>query len=92
MEAISHSRVIVGGVPEGHDARRILDELARNGAPVLHVARDDRRVAAIARALAFFDPSVPVLGFPAWDCLPYDRISPAAEVSAARMATLATLA
>ncbi|PKP82834.1 MAG: transcription-repair coupling factor, partial [Alphaproteobacteria bacterium HGW-Alphaproteobacteria-2] len=33
-----------------------------------------------------------VLGFPAWDCLPYDRISPAAEVSAARMATLATLA
>jgi transcription-repair coupling factor (superfamily II helicase) len=45
----------------------------------------------MARALAFFDPSMPVLRFPGWDCLPYDRVSPNPEVSAARMATLATL-
>jgi len=92
MDAKTPGHVIVGGVPEGHDARRILNELARSGGPVLHVARDDRRMAALARAIAFHDPSVPVLGFPAWDCLPYDRVSPAAEVSAARMATLAALA
>jgi transcription-repair coupling factor (superfamily II helicase) len=35
---------------------------------------------------------VAVLTLPAWDCLPYDRISPNPEISAARMATLAALA
>lgn len=34
---------------------------------------------------------MPVLSFPAWDCLPYDRVSPNADISAARMATLAGL-
>jgi transcription-repair coupling factor (superfamily II helicase) len=58
----------------------------------VHVARDDKRAEAMARALAFFDPTIPVLRFPGWDCLPYDRVSPNPEVSAARMATLATLA
>jgi transcription-repair coupling factor (superfamily II helicase) len=33
-----------------------------------------------------------VLDFPAWDCLPYDRVSPNPEISARRMATLAVLA
>ncbi len=33
-----------------------------------------------------------MLRFPAWDCLPYDRLSPAAEISATRMATLTALA
>jgi transcription-repair coupling factor (superfamily II helicase) len=58
----------------------------------VHIARDDKRAEAMARALAFFDPAIPVLRFPGWDCLPYDRVSPNPEVSAARMATLATLA
>ncbi len=40
--------VSVGGAPEGFDARLILDEIARAGAPVLHVARDDKRMAAMA--------------------------------------------
>ena len=42
-------------------------------------------------ALQFFAPDMPVFVFPAWDCLPYDRVSPNADVSAARMATLAAL-
>jgi transcription-repair coupling factor (superfamily II helicase) len=58
----------------------------------VHVARDDARLAALAAGLAFFAPELPVLRFPAWDCLPYDRISPNAEIAAARMATLAALA
>jgi len=42
-------------------------------------------------ALRFFAPDVPVVVFPGWDCLPYDRVSPNADISAARMATLAAL-
>ncbi len=81
----------VAGAPEGFDARLILAEIDRTGGPVLHVARDDKRLAAMQSALEFFAPSMPVLTFPAWDCLPYDRVSPNADVSAARMATLAGL-
>ncbi len=87
----SASPVTVSGAPEGFDAKLILSEIARSAGPVLHVARDDRRLAAMQAALAFFDPAMPVFVFPAWDCLPYDRVSPNAEVSAARMATLAAL-
>ena len=37
-------------------------------------------------------PETVVLDLPAWDCLPYDRISPNPEILARRMSTLATLA
>ncbi|MGQ3486160.1 transcription-repair coupling factor [Roseovarius pacificus] len=83
--------IIVGGAPEGFDARLILDEVARQGGPVAHIARDDKRMAAMADALRFFAPDMPVIRFPGWDCLPYDRMSPNADISAARMATLAGL-
>ncbi len=85
------SHITMGGAPEGFDARLILDEIARQGRPVCHVARDDKRLAAMRAALAFFRPDMPVFEFPAWDCLPYDRVSPNPDISAARMATLAGL-
>ena len=56
------------------------------------VCRDGTRMAMLARALGFFAPDVEVLEFPAWDCLPYDRVSPHAAVVAQRMMTLARLA
>ena len=80
--------IIVSGAPEEFDARLILDEVAKGG-PVAHVARDDKRLAALQSSLAFFAPDMPVFVFPGWDCLPYDRVSPNADISAARMAVLA---
>ncbi|MBN2741936.1 MAG: transcription-repair coupling factor [Rhodobacteraceae bacterium] len=80
----------LSGAPEGYDAALIARELGK-GRPVIHVARDDRRLAAMRAALAFFAPDTVVLDFPAWDCLPYDRVSPNPDVSATRMATLAAL-
>ncbi|MCK0169270.1 transcription-repair coupling factor [Jannaschia sp. S6380] len=81
----------VGGAPEGFDARVLLRELEK-GQPVVHVARDDKRAEAMAAALRVHQAGITVLRLPAWDCLPYDRVSPAAEVSATRMATLTALA
>ncbi len=89
---ISPGAVTIGGAPEGYDAKLVADLVTRVGGPVLHVARDDVRAAAMAEALAVFAPDLPVLTFPAWDCLPYDRVSPNPEIAAARMATLAALA
>ncbi|MDV7269694.1 transcription-repair coupling factor [Thioclava sp. A2] len=81
---------LLSGAPEGFDARLLAKELAK-GQPVIHVARDDRRLEAMRAALGFFAPEAVVLSFPAWDCLPYDRVSPNADISATRMATLAAL-
>lgn len=83
--------ITMGGAPEGFDARLILNELEKSGEPVLHIARDDKRMEAMRAALAFFAPDMPVIIFPGWDCLPYDRVSPNADVAAARMACLAAL-
>ena len=85
------SKITLSGTPEGYDAKAILDEVAKKGAPVVHVARDDKRMAATQAALRFFAPDMPVVTFPGWDCLPYDRVSPNADISAGRMATLAGL-
>ncbi|MDG1335164.1 MAG: transcription-repair coupling factor [Tateyamaria sp.] len=86
----SPDHITVSGAPEGFDARLILSEVARHGS-VVHISRDDKRLAAMQAALRFFAPDMPVLVFPGWDCLPYDRMSPNADISAQRMATLAAL-
>ncbi len=89
--SLNTTHITVGGAPEGFDARVLLDEAAKGDGRVVHVARDDKRLAAMREALAFFAPDLPVFTFPGWDCLPYDRVSPNPDVSAARMATLAAL-
>ncbi|MEQ8179674.1 MAG: transcription-repair coupling factor [Amphiplicatus sp.] len=82
----------VHGAPEGADAMAVASAARMRAGLVVHVARDGARAAAMAEALRFFAADIPVVEFPAWDCLPYDRVSPSAAVSAARMAALALLA
>ena len=65
---------------------------ADSGVAVIHVARDDARMSALAEAISFFAPDLEIETIPAWDCLPYDRVSPHADVSARRMAALSRLA
>ncbi|TNE41732.1 MAG: transcription-repair coupling factor [Alphaproteobacteria bacterium] len=90
------SHLTLSGVPEGLDAL-VLADLARahfkahEGAALLHIARDDARAETLMDALAFFASDVDVMKMPAWDCLPYDRVSPKSEISAERMACLARL-
>ncbi len=55
------------------------------------VARDGRRLERMAEILAQLMPGHPLLLLPAWDCLPYDRVSPNGVTIAARMTTLAGL-
>ncbi|MEN7536329.1 transcription-repair coupling factor [Aurantiacibacter flavus] len=52
------------------------------------VAPDDAAMRAVADAAAYFAPELEVIEFPAWDCLPYDRASPALSVSARRLSAL----
>ena len=81
------------GAPEGHDAH-VLSDLVAGGFTnsLLHVCRDDGHMARFRAAIGFFAPDIQVLSFPAWDCLPYDRISPNAEIVSRRIDTLTRLA
>jgi transcription-repair coupling factor (superfamily II helicase) len=81
----------VYGVPEGVDAAVLVRRLGEHGGPVLHIARDDTRLAGLAEAIAFFGPEIEVVQFPAWDCLPYDRVSPNGAIIAERIAALSRL-
>ncbi len=85
------------GAPEGFDAL-ILGDLARalaaerkTDAQILHIARDDQRLASLQAALRFFAPHIRIVHIPAWDCLPYDRVSPNPAVASARLSGLRQL-
>lgn len=82
----------VYGAPEGADALAVADAARTSNGIVVHVARDGARAAAMIRALEFFAPDIAVVEFPAWDCLPYDRVSPSGSVLSRRMAALSMIA
>ena len=86
-------QVTIAGAPEGVDAL-LLGELALGASArqFLHVARDDAAMGRMAEGLAFFAPGLEVLSLPAWDCLPYDRVSPNGEIVSRRIDTLTKLA
>jgi len=58
---------------------------------ILYILRDDARLAKTQEALEFFAPSLDPIVFPAWDCLPYDRVSPKGEIVSQRIGALSRL-
>jgi transcription-repair coupling factor (superfamily II helicase) len=84
----------VFGMPEGEDARDIARRaqalMPEDGVHV-HVAMDDAHMARLGEQAAFFAPAVKIISFPAWDCLPYDRVSPSGEIVSKRLEALALL-
>ena len=91
--------LILSRAPEGFDAfvaADLLRAVAKAGegraCALVFVARDSARLRAFREALAFAAPEAEALEFPAWDCQPYDRVSPNAAIAAQRMTALARLA
>ncbi len=88
--------VTVTGVPAGMEAW-LLAALAAEPSdaryrPVVLVMSDGTAMDGVAKNLEFVAPGIKVHMLPAWDCLPYDRVSPGADVTARRLATLSALA
>src|SRR5262245_42168160 len=85
----------LAGVADGAEGFVLADlarAMAAKGQSLLVICRDGPRMAALTRSLEFFAPEIDAIDFPAWDCLPYDRVSPHAAVVAERMAALSRLA
>lgn len=87
----------LSGVPDGFDAVVLADltraraKKSEGAALLVFVARDGQRLQVLENALQFVAPDLEVMSFPAWDCQPYDRVSPAPAVVAHRMTTLSRL-
>ena len=59
----------------------------------VHIAVDDAGLARMAASLGILGVGREnILEFPAWDCLPYDRISPGGVLTGKRLHCLAELA
>lgn len=78
-----------------HTATALAWYLARaahaHSAPVLVVARDNHganQIEADLRTLLGDDPDLPVVSFPDWETLPYDRFSPHPDIISQRLAAL----
>ena len=71
----------------------VLADLARAAkGRAVFVAPDDAAMRAVADAAGYFAPELDVIEFPAWDCLPYDRVSPGSDAAARRLDALAGMA
>lgn len=81
----------IGGAPEGLQPMVLADAARAQHDRVVYIARDASAAAAMRDMLSFFAPDIEQLYLPAWDCLPYDRLSPQVAIMSARMATLAAL-
>ena len=91
MNSFSKNIINLSGAPDGFDANILSNFITEKQKSIIFVARDDKRLDLMRKSLWFFSPNIPILDFPSWDCLPYDRVSPNANISSARMATLAAL-
>ncbi|MEM7173470.1 MAG: transcription-repair coupling factor [Pseudomonadota bacterium] len=99
QEAPKSNRQVIARAPEGVDAITLAKMVSHHQAQTsgkdarhwLHVTRDDQRMANLASQLAFFAPDLQIVTFPAWDCLPYDRVSPNRNLLAQRIQVYARL-
>lgn len=81
----------VSSVPEGYDAF-LIDRLAKHAtSDMLYIVSDGNELARVGDLLEFIAPQLKVLRFPAWDTVPYDRVSPNVSIVSQRIETLSEL-
>lgn len=77
----------LSSVPDGYDAV-LLDRFSRKSKEILYVVSDGVSLERTADILRYLNPKLDVLKFPAWDTVPYDRVSPNVNIVAQRVETL----
>ncbi|WP_461456066.1 transcription-repair coupling factor [Parasphingorhabdus sp.] len=82
----------LAGVTAGYRPYCLADIATQSGKRTVFVATDDAAMSAVAEAARYFQPELDIIEFPAWDCLPYDRASPALHTTSERLAALYRLA
>lgn len=89
---------IIANVPQGMQpfelarlAQQSIKNAPDNRTAMVFVARDGSRLTRMEEILRQLMPGHSIVSLPAWDCLPYDRVSPNTIVLSARLTALSTL-
>lgn len=69
----------------------VINQIANTSGPTIFIARDDARMTRIETGLRSLSDQIQCLLLPAWDCLPYDRVSAHSTITAKRIQTLSHL-
>ena len=80
----------IWGAPDGA-LSLVLADAARTQESVIFVARDDARLTTVKAGLKCVNATLDIWVLPAWDCLPFDRLSPNGGLVGQRIETLARL-
>lgn len=82
----------LSSVPQGYVPFLLADLIKSAKNDILYVAGSGSELEEVANVFEYIAPDVEVLRFPAWDTVPYDRVSPSAAVMSVRVETLSKLA
>ena len=82
----------VSSVPDGYDAFLLASLWEKSKHDILYIVSDGVALENTAHILSVVRPEAEVLKFPAWDTVPYDRVSPNVNITAARVNVLSALA
>ena len=91
MKNIKPETQNISSVADGAEAFILykLSQVSKND--ILFIASDGTSLAQTASLLRYIAPTTEILTFPAWDTVPYDRISPNTGIIAERVDVLAHL-
>jgi transcription-repair coupling factor (superfamily II helicase) len=81
----------LSSLPEGAETIVLSKILPDCQSGILYIARDEKRMEHVSSALNYFAPNINVIKIPAWDCLPYDRVSPTLHTANKRTEALCEL-
>lgn len=82
----------LSSVADGYDAFLLGDVYKTVSSDILYIVSDGLTLENTAELLNVLYPDIEILKLPAWDTVPYDRVSPNVSVSAERVRTLCALA
>lgn len=82
----------LSSVPAGYDAFELARLADTADKDILYIVSNGVQIKQTADILKFIRPEAEILFFPAWDTVPFDRVSPNVNIVATRIDTLTALA
>ena len=79
-------------VAKGYDAFLVGEFALNSQNDIIYIASSGVELSNIASLLEYIHPDIKVLRFPAWDTVPYDRVSPNPNIISTRIDCLSELA
>lgn len=82
----------LSSVAEGYDAFLLTEALKTAKHDVLYIVSNGVALEQTADTARYLNPDLKVLTFPAWDTVPFDRVSPNVNIVSTRLETLTEIA